>query len=355
MEKSKIAVEMMKKAVELSKECLRCTYPNPKVGAVIFDENGKIHAQAFTRSFGSDHAERAALKKLNFKAEGLMMAVTLEPCNHYGKTPPCSHAIAESGIKKVFIAKAEENRRACNGACFLKGRNIDTVFMDEFREEVEEINRFFFKTVRTNLPWVTAKAAISSNGYLTKKIGTPTVVTGKMSKTYTHKLRSEHMAIAVGANTVNIDDPQLNVREIEEQNPVPVIFSRNLNLNLNAKVLKNSPIVITENNDPEKIATLKKLNAEVEILEQDFSISSALSMLWKEHNINSIMLEGGAKLIDAFLKEEMIDEFQINSSPENFSGGLKLFSKETEARFSSQFHLHDETYLEKDHLRIFRK
>ena len=355
MENTKIAVKMMRKAVELSKECERCTYPNPKVGAVIFDENGKVHAQSFTRSFGGDHAERAALKKLNFKAEGLMMAVTLEPCNHYGKTPPCSHAIAESGIKKVFIAKAEENSRACNGACFLKGRNIDTFFIDEFREEVEEINRFFFKTVRTSLPWITAKAAISADGYLTKKIGLSTAVTGKMSKKHTHTLRSQHMAIAVGANTVNIDDPQLNVRKIEGQDPIPVIFSRSLDLDLNAKVLKNAPIVITENNDPQKIATLKKLSAEVEVLEKDFSIYSALSMLWEKHNINSIMLEGGAKLISAFLKENMIDEFQINTSPDNFSGGLKLFTEESEAKFSSQFHLFDEMYLEKDHLRVFRK
>jgi diaminohydroxyphosphoribosylaminopyrimidine deaminase/5-amino-6-(5-phosphoribosylamino)uracil reductase len=285
----------------------------------------------------------------------MMMAVTLEPCNHYGKTPPCSHAIAESGIKKVFIAKGEENSRACNGACYLKGRNIDTVFMDEFREEVEEINRFFFKTVRTSLPWITVKAAVSSDGYMTRKIGTPTAVTGKMSKIHTHTLRSEHMAIAIGANTVNIDDPQLNVREVEGKDPVPVIFSRNLNLDLNARVLKNSPIVITENNNPKKIVTLRELGAEVEVLRKIFSINSALSMLWEKHNINSIMLEGGSDLISAFLKENMIDEFQINTSPDNFSGGLKLFSQESEEIFSSQFHLFDEMYLEKDHLRVFRK
>lgn len=355
MEKSKIAIEMMKRAIVLSKECERCTYPNPKVGAVIFDENGKIHAEAFTQSFGSDHAERAALKKLNFKADGLMMAVTLEPCNHYGKTPPCSHAIAESGIRKVFIAKGEENSRACNGACYLKGRNIDSVFMDEFREEVEEINRFFFKTVLTDLPWVTVKAAISADGYLTKKIGTQTIVTGKESKKHTHKLRSEHMAIAVGANTVNIDDPQLNVREVEGVDPVSVIFSKDLNLDLKSGILKRSPIIVTESSNTQKLKQLKDLGADTVILEPDFSIRSALSTLWKEHSINSIMLEGGADLISAFLKENMIDEFQINTSPENFSQGLKLFSTESEQKFSTTFHLYDEMFLEKDHLRIFRK
>ncbi len=355
MERISLYIKMMERAVELSKQCERCTYPNPKVGAVVFDDDGKIHAEAFTQSFGGDHAERAALKKLNFKAEGLMMAVTLEPCNHYGKTPPCSHAIAEAGIKKVFVAKGEENSRACNGACYLKGRNIDTVFMPEFTDEVEEINRFFFKTVRTDLPWITVKAAVSADGYLTKKIGTPTVVTGKESKKHTHKLRSEHMAIAVGANTVNVDDPQLTVREVEGTDPVPVIFSRNLNLDMNAGILKRSPIIVTQSNNNKKLMQLKDLGTETVILEPDFSIRSALSILWKDHNLNSIMVEGGAKLIDAFLAEQMIDEFLINTSPENFSQGLKLFSTESEQKFSSTFHLYDEMYLEKDHLRIFRK
>lgn len=355
MIKSNVHIKMMERAVELSKECERCTYPNPKVGAVIFDAAGKIHAEGFTQKFGSDHAERAALKKLNFKAEGLMMAVTLEPCNHYGKTPPCSHAIAQSGIKKVFVAKEEENNKACNGACYLKGRNIDTVFMSEFKDEVEEINRFFFKTVRTELPWITVKAAVSADGYLTKKIGTQTIVTGKKSKKHTHQLRAEHMAIAVGANTVNVDNPQLTVREVEGQSPAPVIFSRNLNLDLNVGILKKSPIIVTESENAQKLMQLKDLGTETVVLASGFSIRSALSILWKEYKLNSIMLEGGAKLIDAFLNENLIDEFLINTSPDIFSDGLKLFCKESEALFSSQFHLYGEMFLEKDHLRIFRK
>ena len=355
MEKNNLYTEMMKKAIRLSMQCERCTYPNPKVGAVIFDEDGKIYAEAFTQNFGGDHAERAALRKLDFKAEGLMMAVTLEPCNHYGKTPPCSHAIVEAGIKKVFIAKEEENSRACNGACYLKGRNIDTVFMSEFKDEVEEINRFFFKTVRTDLPWITVKTAISADGYLTREIGTQTIVTGKISKTHTHQLRTEHMAIAVGANTVNVDNPQLTVREVKGKNPIPVIFSRGLNININARILKNSPIILTQCNNEDKIRGLKNFGATVEIFEKNFPIKSALSTLWKKHHLNSILLEGGAQLIDAFLNEKMIDEFQINTSPDSFSQGLKLFSKESEEKFSSTFHLYDEMYLENNHLRIFRK
>jgi riboflavin biosynthesis pyrimidine reductase len=145
------------------------------------------------------------------------------------------------------------------------------------------------------------------------------------------------------------------VREVEGTDPVPVIFSRNLNLDLNAGILRRSPIIVTESNETQKLKELKDLGADTVIPEPDFSIRSALSTLWKDHNLNSIMVEGGAKLIDAFLNEEMIDEFLINTSPENFSQGLKLFSTESEQKFSSTFHLYDEMYLEKDHLRIFRK
>ena len=102
-----IVTEMMKRAVGLSKNATVKTYPNPKVGAVIFDDSGKIISEGWTQEYGSDHAEADALRKIGFKANGLNMAVTLEPCNHYGKTPPCAKAIFEAGIRRVFVAKEE--------------------------------------------------------------------------------------------------------------------------------------------------------------------------------------------------------------------------------------------------------
>lgn len=328
----KISELMMARAVELSSECSVKTYPNPMVGTVIFNEQGNIIAEGKTSSYGGDHAEIDALRKINFNAVGLMMAVTLEPCNHFGKTPPCSHAVLKSGIRKVFIAKKEENGKACNGACFLIENGVAVEFMDEFAPEVEKINRFFFKTVRADRPWVTAKAAISKDGYITSAVGRKIHITGPDAQKHTHFLRASHMAIAVGANTVNIDNPQLTVREIEGDDPRPVIFSHGNQINPDSLVLQRDPVIITEP-----------------------VIEKALRNLWKDYKINSILLEGGAGIISSFLNENMIDEFHIISSEKIFTQGLKLFDGKTQDLFSQQFTISEEKRLGEDILRIFKK
>ena len=328
----KIAVNMMSRAVELSKGCAVKTYPNPMVGAVIFDDNGKIISEGKTCAYGCDHAEIDALRKLDFKAEGMMMAVTLEPCNHFGKTPPCSHAILKSGIKKVFIAKKEENGKACNGSCFLTEKGVEVEFLDNFAPSVEEINRFFFKTVRFNRPWVTAKMAVSKDGYITETSGKQTLITGREAKILVHSLRASHMAVAVGANTVNIDNPLLTVREVEGDDPKPVIFSCGTQINPDAKIMKRHPVIVTEP-----------------------VIEKALGRLWTEYKINSILLEGGANLIRSFIIEKMIDEFRIITSEKIFGHGVRLFDEETRTLFDAQFILKEEKKLGEDILQIFRK
>ncbi|HSW59207.1 MAG TPA: bifunctional diaminohydroxyphosphoribosylaminopyrimidine deaminase/5-amino-6-(5-phosphoribosylamino)uracil reductase RibD [bacterium] len=347
--------KMMAKAVEISEKCTISTYPNPKVGAVIFNDEGTIITEGFTSCYGGDHAEINALKKIEFRGEGLNMAVTLEPCNHFGKTPPCSKAILKAGIKKVFIAKHEENGKACNGACFLQENGVEIEFMDEFSADVEEINRFFFKNIRTGLPWVTVKVAVSSDGFITEKEGTPSKISGEVSKVYVHQLRTQHMAIAVGAKTVNSDNPLLTVRHAEGLSPRPVLFSRNLSLNLNAKVIKNSPVIITSSSDTEIKDQLERSGAVVETLKNGFSVSDALSSLFKKYCLNSILLEGGASLIKSFIMEKMIDEFQINTSPKTFGHGVKLFDSETFEIFSNDLALQNDILLGEDFLRIYRR
>jgi len=153
--KWQVAKKMMRHAIELSKQCNPSVYPNPKVGAVIFDDDGIIYGEGFTQEYGGPHAEVVALSNLTRSAAGLNMAVTLEPCNHYGKTPPCSLAIHKAGIKHVCIAKREENSKAEQGAEWLAQHAVVVDFMDEYSSEVVEINRFFFKNVREKRAWVT--------------------------------------------------------------------------------------------------------------------------------------------------------------------------------------------------------
>ena len=342
---------MMKRAVELSKKATVKTYPNPKVGAVIFDDEGSIVSEGWTQEYGSDHAEADALRKIGFKADGLNMAVTLEPCNHYGKTPPCAKAIFEAGIRAVFVAKGEENSKAGGGMDFLKQNGVKALLVKGFADEVEEINRFFFKGVRTALPWVTAKIALSSDGFITDKVGERCIITGLEAQKHTHVLRNSHTAIAVGAKTVNIDDPMLTVRLVDGFDPQPVIFSRTFSLAPDSKIMKRCPIVFTSASSIGKIYTAQ---AEIEIMPEDFSLKEALSILYGKYKINSILVEGGADLVKAFLKETLIDEMQLIVSPKTFGTGLPLFDEETKSIFENSFNLTHSEKLGGDLLKIYR-
>ena len=342
---------MMERAVGLSKKATVKTYPNPKVGAVIFDDSGNVISEGWTQEYGFDHAEADALRKIGFKAPGLNMAVTLEPCNHYGKTPPCAKAIFEAGIKAVFVAKEEENKKAVGGMEFLKQNGVKAALLKGFAGEVEEINRFFFKGIRTNLPWVTAKIALSSDGFITDKVGERCIITGLEAQKHTHVLRNSHMAIAVGAKTVNIDDPLLTVRLIEGFDPQPVIFSRDLSVDPNAKIMKRSPIIVTSS---PKAHEIKAEGIKPLFLESGFSLKEALKRLCAEYKINSILLEGGSDLLKAFLKEGLIDEMQLIVSPKIFGAGLPLFDEETKNIFENSFSQVHSEKLGEDILKIYR-
>ena len=344
-----IVSTMMKKAVELSKLATVKTYPNPKVGAVIFDDEGKIISEGFTQEYGRDHAEADALRKIGFKAPGLNMAVTLEPCNHYGKTPPCAKAILEAGIKAVFVAKKEENAKAVGGLDFLIQNGVKGALVKGFAGDVEEINRFFFKGIRTNLPWITLKIAASKDGFITQKVGERCIISGSEAQIYVHKLRSEHSAIAVGANTVNIDDPMLTVRLVEGFDPQPVIFSRNFSLNLNSKVMEREPIIFTSAREAHEI------KAKIEILPENFELKEALSILYTKYKINSVLLEGGANLVKAFMEAGLADEMQLIESEKVFGSGLPLFDENRKKLFENSFDLTHSEKLGNDTLKIYRK
>ena len=346
-----IVFEMMKRAVELSKNATVKTYPNPKVGAVIFDDEGKIVSDGWTQEYGHDHAEADALRKIGFKASGLNMAVTLEPCNHYGKTPPCAKAIFEAGIKGVFVAKEEENKKAGGGIGFLRQNGVKAALVKGFAHEVEEINRFFFKGVRTNLPWVTAKIALSRDGFITDKVGERCIITGFEAQKYVHKLRSEHSAVAVGANTVNIDDPQLTVRLADGFDPQPVIFSRNFSLNPDLKIMKRSPIIVTSS---AQVHEIKLPDIKAELFEAGFSLKDALAKLYSKHKINSILLEGGSNIVKAFMHEGLIDEMQLIISEKTFGSGLPLFDEEAKNIFENSFYPTHQEKLGEDLLKIYR-
>ena len=165
-------------------------------------------------------------------------------------------------------------------------------------------------------------------------------------------MRSEHSAIAVGANTVNIDDPLLTVRLIEGFDPQPVIFSRCFSVYLNSKIMKRSPIIVTSSPNAREI---KAQGIKFLLLENGFSLKEALTKLCTEYKINSILLEGGANLVKAFMNEGLIDEMQLIVSPKIFGCGLPLFDEETKKIFENSFHLTHSEKLGEDTLKIYRQ
>ncbi len=343
---------IMKKALELSRRGGRAVFPNPMVGAVIFDNNGLVVSEGYHQKYGGDHAEIDALRKINFQASRLNMAVTLEPCNHYGKTPPCSVAILNSGIKKIFIAKKEENKNACNGASFLQENGVEVIFLPEFEKEVMEINYFFFKTARTSKPWVTLKAASTLDGFIGEKRDCRTIITGDNSQKEVHKMRAIFMAIGVGANTINCDNPNLGVRLCDGENPTPVIYSKRLNLFPDQKIFEKNPIIFSD--EAEK-ATLFKEKARVEIVSSDNFISESLHILWEKYRLNSILIEGGSSLISSFFESGEVDEFIHFVAPSIFSEGIPISSKRI-SDFKNNFFLsHVSKIDDSDYFAVYRK
>jgi len=352
----------MEKAVELSKKGGRAVFPNPMVGAIIFDDSGNIISSGYHVKNGEDHAEVVALKKIGFKAKGLNMVVTLEPCNHYGKTPPCSKAILNSGIKRIYIAAKETNKIACSGASFLEKSGVEVVYMPEFEKEVRQINKFFFKTVEASMPYVSIKVATGIDGFIALKNGVSKYLTGSLSKKYVHKMRSQYQSIAVGAKTVNSDNPSLTVRVCDGVNPRPVIFSRYLSLNPEAKILQSAPIIFTSVL-PSSSAFKEFLQNTPDIIsienDDDF-IKNALEVLWKQFEINSIIIEGGGKLLASFLNSGQVDEIHHYVAPLAMFDGIPMFNSTQKSPDQSldqiqRFKLQSVTQIENDYLAVYRK
>lgn len=317
---------LMHYALDLAKAGIGFVNPNPYVGAVIV-KNARIIAEGYHAAYGKAHAEVNALKNAKESVEGATMVVTLEPCSHIGKTPPCAKTIIEAGIKRVVIASVDPNPLvAGKGIQMLKDANI-SVRVGVLDEENRLLNKVFFKYIQQKMPYVLLKTAMSVDGKIATKTGDAKWITNEVSRDYVHTLRHQYTGIMVGVNTIIKDDPMLTTRlkNTDGRNPVKIIVDSKGTIPLDASVLKSEgdTIIATTHHCPqETIDALKAKGADVMVIdtkEKRVDLRLLMQALAKK-GIDGILLEGGATLNAAMLEDGLVDEVMAFIAPSIIGG-----------------------------------
>jgi diaminohydroxyphosphoribosylaminopyrimidine deaminase/5-amino-6-(5-phosphoribosylamino)uracil reductase len=318
----------MKMALGLAAKSAGWVSPNPMVGAVVV-QAGEVVGRGWHRRYGAPHAEVEALMAAGDLSRGATLYVTLEPCNHHGKTPPCTEAILAAGVKRVVAATTDPNRRVSGGgAAFLRERGLQ-VEVGLLAEEVRHLNEAWFAWVETGLPFVIVKAACSLDGKIATRTGDSKWLTGEAARAFGHRLRHECDAILVGIGTVLADDPQLTARLTRRRalDPIRVVLDSHLRTPLSAHLLHvSSPVTTwvacTETAPAEKIKALEALGAEVLVLPAENN-RVALRPLLDElgrRRVQSLLVEGGAEVLGAFLDQRRVDKFYFFYAPKILGG-----------------------------------
>lgn len=306
-------------ALELAKKAIGHTSPNPLVGCVVV-KNGAVIATGWHKRAGMAHAEAEALESVKHKAKGSTLYVTLEPCCHWGKTPPCTDAIIKYGVKKVVSAMTDPNPKvnAC-GHKTLKDAGVKVV-TGVLEKQARYLNRFFIKNITQKMPYIIMKAGISLDGKMALGNGRSQWITGPLSRTYDQNLRKECDAIAVGIGTVLKDNPYLDCRIDKTKKIKKVIFDSRGRMPLNANIFKySSPedvYIFSGAMSAAKIKTLSKLGVNVIIQKSKngIDLKAAAAELFNR-GIGSLLVEGGGSLHTSFLKAKLYDEARIYIAP----------------------------------------
>ena len=322
----------MKLALDLARSATGQTSPNPLVGAVCV-KDGQIIGTGTHLKAGTPHAEVHALKMAGPESFGADLYVTLEPCAHIGKTPPCTELIISNGIRRVFIASMDPfpsvNGR---GVELLKAAGLE-VTIGILQEEAEQLNRAFFHFVKHGKPYVTLKAAATLDGRLSTQIGDSKWITSEASRTDVHHLRHTHDAILVGVQTVLHDNPFLTTRLPHGgKNPIRIILDRHLRTPTTANVVTDCAVeTMIFTSDSAEIAPafsefplvkIEKISDDVDFLEE------VLARLARK-GIITLFVEGGSRVHSSFIKSKLADELYLYMAPKLVGNGASLFMDET--------------------------
>lgn len=327
--------KMMALALEEAAKGLGWVSPNPAVGAVL-TQDAKVLAKGYHKKFGGPHAEIEVLKQVKHKVSGMTLYVTLEPCAHQGKTPPCVNAIIKSGISRVVIGAGDPHS-------LVSGRGIEalrkakvTVKTGVLKETCQNFYAPYVKYVKTGMPYVSLKIAATLDGMVATSEGDSKWITGPETRRYVHKVRSQSDAILVGSNTIVRDNPRLTVRMgVKGRDPVRVILDSTLYLNPDAQIFtlnSKSPTIVatTDRANPEKAKMIQKQKGELLYCSADETGRVDLVDLLKrlgERGILSLIIEGGPVIHSAFLSRGLVDHMTIFLAPKFMGGsGLPMFT-----------------------------
>lgn len=311
-----VDTEHMRRALALAEQGWGQTAPNPMVGAVVV-AGGRVVGEGFHARYGGAHAEVVALEAAGSAARGATLYVTLEPCAHYGKTPPCVNAIIDAGVARVVAAVRDPSDIARGGVETLRAAGL-AVDLGPERERAIELNAAFFNAHASARPWVTLKLAVSANDRIADPTGARRWITGPESRREVHRLRANADAIAVGIGTVLADDPSLTVRDAPAPRVPPgrVVFDHKLRIPFDSHLVRAAGqielIVIADDRAPgERRRALESVGVRVIAAT---GIVSALESL-RALGIRSVFVEGGARLAGAMLHEAVVDRLVMFRSP----------------------------------------
>lgn len=320
-------------ALALAMRGLGRVSPNPLVGAVVV-RNGRIVGRGFHQQHGGPHAEVFALKEAGEKARGATLYCTLEPCNHHGKTPPCTQAVIDAGIAQVVLGARDPNPKAAGGIETLRAAGIDVVTGIQ-EERCTALNAPFFKTVSEGLPYVTLKWAMTLDGKIATATGDSKWITTEAARDHAHRLRACHDAVLVGVGTVLADNPRLDVRasgiELGRFQPRRVILDSKARTPLNAALWDvagagSVTLIVTPEAPAQRVEALRNRGAAVMSCPTNASRIDLREMLrtLSGLGVNSVFVEGGSTVLGAFADAQLIDALRIFVAPRLAGGSRSL-------------------------------
>ena len=321
----------MQRALDLAQRGTGRVSPNPRVGCVIVD-GSRVLAEGWHDAYGGPHAERDALSKLVAPVSpSATMYVTLEPCNHHGKRPPCTDAILDSGIKQVVVGMQDPYPAVDGrGLARLRDHGIQ-VTVGVLEDECRWLNRWFIKHGTTGVPYVLLKLAMSADGMVAPEPRSRRQLTGADTLRTVHRLRAELDAVMVGLRTVQIDDPSLTVREVEGRDPIRIVVDPDAEVSLESVLVRTATdtrtfVVCSDQADMARRSALEELGVELLAVpgtSERIDLDAALTALG-DLGIASILCEGGAHLATRLLETNNVDELRVHTAPVTIGPGHRV-------------------------------